>query len=302
MAMPHISVLIPTRDRCALLGDVLRGLAAAQAAAGVESEILVADNGSTDGTPALLDAWAAGAPGRTVLRVEQPGRSRALNRLLPLARAPLLVFTDDDVELVPNWLDAIEVFFAAHPEYDAAMGPVRVPPAVTDPQTLARIAAYPKTLPLFDAGDSVRDLDCLHGCNMIVRRHVFERVGPYDERLGVGASGLCEDTDLAQRIRRAGMRIGYVPGAVVYHTVDPARLTRAALREFHVRKGRSMSVMHPDWGARRIVFRLLVAVSAMALWSLLGQRTRRLKAWGHVVRHRELLRARRAGGGARARA
>ncbi len=290
--MPTISVLVATRDRCALLGCVLRSLTAAQAAAAVESEILVADNGSTDGTAALLDAWAAGDPSRTVLRVEQPGRSRALNRLLPLARAPLLAFTDDDVELVPNWLHEIQVFFAEHPEYDAAMGPVRVPPTVTEPQVLARIAAYPKTLPLFDAGDKVCEVDRLHGCNMIVRRHVFERVGPYDERLGVGASGLREDTDLAQRIRRAGMRIGYIPDAIVYHTVDPARLTWAAFRDFHVRQGRSLSVLHPEWTKRRIVFRLLVAAFCVALWSLLGQRERRLKAWGHLIRHCELLRIR----------
>jgi glycosyltransferase involved in cell wall biosynthesis len=289
---PALSILIPTRNRAALLPRLLGTLDAAQAEAQVDLEIIIVDNGSTDGTAAVLDRWAAARPGRVRLFVEQPGRSRALNRALPVARAPLLAFTDDDVEVTPNWIRSLVAFFAAHPEYDAAMGRVCVPPDVADPVTLERVAHYPGTLPLFDAGDAVRDVPYMWGCNMAVRRRAVETVGPYDERLGVGASGLYEDAEFAERIRRAGMRIGYMPDVVVYHSVDPARLTRQWFREFNLRLARSRYIIDPPRHWRRNLLRCVDAAVSCAWWTVIGQRQRSLKAWARMIQHRELFRLR----------
>ena len=53
-------------------------------------------------------------------------------------------------------------------------------------------------------------------------------MGPFDERLGPGACGHEEETEMSQRLRRAGFRIGYAPKALVYHEVDGiARESRA---------------------------------------------------------------------------
>ena len=289
---PALSILIPTRNRADLLPRLLRTLDVAQAEAQVDLEIVVIDNGSTDGTAAVLDRWTAAAPGRVRLYVEQPGRARALNRALPVARAPLLAFTDDDVEVTPHWVRSLVAFFTDHPEYDAAMGRVRVPPDAADPATLARVAQYPGTLPLFDAGDVVRDVPYMWGCNMAVRRRVVETVGPYDERLGVGASGLYEDAEYSERIRRAGMRIGYMPDAVVYHSVDPTRLTPQWFREFNVRLARSHYIIEPPQHWRRNLLRAIDAAVSCAWWGMLGQRQRSLKAWARMIQHREMLRLR----------
>ncbi|MFN8626306.1 MAG: glycosyltransferase [Candidatus Binatia bacterium] len=291
-SVPALSILVPTRNRADVLPRLLRTLDAAQAEAQVDLEVVVVDNGSTDGTAAVLDRWAAAAPGRVRMFVEQPGRARALNRALPVARAPLLAFTDDDVEVTPHWIRSLVAFFAVHPEYDAAMGRVRVPPAAADPATLARVAQFPGTLPLFDAGDAVRDVPYMWGCNMAVRRRVIDTVGPYDERLGVGASGLYEDAEFSERIRRAGLRIGYMPDAVVYHSVDPTRLTRQWFREFNVRLARSRYLIDPPQPWRRNLLRFLDAALSCAWWRLLGQRQRSLKAWARMIQHREMLRLR----------
>lgn len=291
---PALSVIIPTRNRAGQLERVLHDLEPARAAAPVPTEIIVADNGSTDGTAALLQQWCGAGPQRVRLCVAQPGRSRALNRTLTIARGALLVFTDDDVEVPANWLAAISAFFNDHPEYEAAMGRVLLPPCVTDPEVVALADRYWGTLPLFDRGTAVRDLDDMYGCNMVVRRPVFEAVGTFDERLGVGASGLGEDIELAGRIRRAGMRIGYMPDAVIYHTVDPARLTLEAFRDFNLRWARSRWVTDPPpW--RKSLARFLDA-AIWCGWTLVGNRRRGLQAWARMVRHRELVRLRyRAG-------
>ena len=287
-----VSVLVPTRNRARLLPHVLQSLDAARAAAGLEVEIVVVDNGSTDDTATVLTEWAAQGRGRSWLHVAKPGRACALNQGLPHAHAPLLAFTDDDVDIPPSWIHAIATFFREHPEYDGGMGRVHIPPAVTDPEVIERARRFHGTLPLFDAGDAVREVREMFGCNMAVRRHVFERVGLYDERLGVGASGLCEDTELSARMRRAGMRIGYMPAAVIYHTVDPSRLTPAYFRDFHLRLAQSRALFEPPEPLVRSAGRWFDAAVSFLWWGLRRDARRRTRAWGRMIRHRETLRLR----------
>ncbi|HEX7408566.1 MAG TPA: glycosyltransferase [Candidatus Binatia bacterium] len=303
---PAVSILIATRNRARRLPRLLESLELARRAAQVQVEVMVADNGSTDGTAGLLEQWSAAGPGRVRLFVEQPGKSRALNRALRLAQAPLLAFTDDDVEVTRNWITSLVAFFAERPHYDAAMGRVVVPPEVTDPAVLARVARYRGVVPLFDMGEAVCDVSDMYGCNMVVRRLVFDRVGLFNEDLGPGAAGLHDDIDLARRIRNAGMRIGYMRDAVVYHEVDPARLTDQYYRDFQLRLGRSGFEMDPKASSWRNVRRLLESAVGLAWWSLLGASSRRTRAWGRVVRHADLIwwgrqrsRERRAAGGSR---
>jgi GT2 family glycosyltransferase len=127
---------------------------------------------------------------------------------------------------------------------------------------------------------------------MAVRRQVIATVGPYDERLGVGASGLYEDAELSERIRRAGMRIGYMPDVVVYHSVDPTRLTRQWYREFNLRLARSHYIIDPPQHWRRNLVRLVDAAVSCAWWTVIGQRQRGLKAWARMIQHREMFRLR----------
>lgn len=288
---PLVSVVIATRNRASRLQRILDSLEAARcAAAAAETEVVIADNGSTDDTAALLERWSAAGSGRIHIRVEQQGKSRALNGALAVARGALLVFTDDDVEVPPDWLRAVVTFFAEHPHYAAAMGRVTVPPDICDRDLLARVHRYRGAVPLFDRGDAVCDVDDMYGCNMVVRRAALDRVGVFNECLGPGASGLHDDIDLARRIRQAGMRIGYMPSAVVYHEVDPARLTDEYYRDFQVRLGRSGFEMDPNASYWRNVRRLLESAMALTWWSVLGVPSRRTRAWGRVVRHADLVR------------
>jgi len=291
MAPPAISVCIATRDRADLLVPLLRSLAVAQAEAAVTSEVIVVDNGSSDATPGILANWAANTATHVHARCPAPGKSRALNQLLGLARAPLLAFTDDDVEVAPDWVQAIVDFCATHPEYDAAMGRVRIPPQLTDAGVRARVARY-GTLPLFDAGDAVCDVNELYGCNMVLHRRVFDAVGGFDERLGPGASGWGEDTDLSERARRAGLRLGYMPDAVVYHAVDPTRLTAEFFRAYHRRKAQGDFEKDPARYSRKNLSRLVDASLRCAWCRLTGDADRGMRARMRMIRHAEILRLR----------
>ncbi|HVM94766.1 MAG TPA: glycosyltransferase [Candidatus Acidoferrales bacterium] len=292
---PLLSVILPTRNRANLLPAALRSLEVAAEACS-QVEIIVIDNGSTDETPAIIDAWAKGGTQRVVLKVAEPGQSRAINAGFAAAQAPVLALTDDDIVVTPHWLRCIVDFFAAHPEYSAAMGPVRVPREVTDPALIQRIAWY-GTLPFFDAGEQVRDLDEMYGCNMLLRRTAVDQVGGFNERLGPGTSGFGGDTDMSFRIRRAGLRIGYIPDAVIYHAVEGSRLTPEFFRRYHHQKARSVFLMDAGLTRQNNLGRCIEAAFGY-VWARLTRNLRRqLRAEAKLIRHIEFWRLNRRGYG-----
>ncbi len=121
MEEPEISVIIATRNRADSLRRLLPRLRALSP--GLQWELIVADNGSSDGTAELL----AGMAGQLrAVHEPQPGKSRALNRAISVARGRLLVFTDDDVEPYPAWLDEFAAAARRHPEVDAFGGRIRI--------------------------------------------------------------------------------------------------------------------------------------------------------------------------------
>jgi len=285
----RLSILVATRNRATLLERMLASLDRAMAGTAIEVEVIVADNGSTDDTWSRLQRWAASRPRCTAFLAPDPGKARALNLLLQRAQAPLLVFTDDDVEVDENWIESVHAFFQSHPEFAAATGRVRTPPAVRDPELLARVALF-GTLPLYDRGNEVGDTRHLYGCNMAIRRGALDRVGRFHEQLGPGASGLHEDGDIARRILAAGLRIGFMPGAIVYHAVEPDRLTFEFFREMHRRDARSRFVLDPN---RSLVRTLLDCAGAALtlLWNgLTRDQRRRMRARGRLISHLEMLR------------
>jgi glycosyltransferase involved in cell wall biosynthesis len=289
---PAISVLIATRNRSALLPRLLASLDRAGAVAALRYEIVVADNGSTDDTSQFLADWQRQAGMRVVERVEPAGKSLALNRAIDVSRAALLAFVDDDEQVGPRWLREIVAFFAAHSEYAAGIGRVLPPPDFWDFVSLEKLAQY-RTIPFFDAGNNVHAVQTLHGANMVLRRSVFDAAGYFDRRLGPGAAGALEEIELSQRLLRCGLRIGYMPGVVTYHSIDPTRLTLENARHYCRVAARSAYVIDPSaW--RRALPRLLESTLGFLWWSVLRRARRREHARSRMLRHAEMVRLRLA--------
>ena len=101
-----VSVLVCTRNHLASLQATIRSLAALRIPKSCEVELLVIDNGSSDGTAAWVrQAQLPNMPVRLVEEL-QAGQARARNRGLEAARGAIILFTDDDVRVPPNWLTA----------------------------------------------------------------------------------------------------------------------------------------------------------------------------------------------------
>jgi GT2 family glycosyltransferase len=219
-------------------------------------ELLVAENGTA--TPTRF----VGHDIQFVhLHNAQPGKCRIQNRAIALASGDILVFLDDDVVVTPNYLEAVEAFFADHPRFAAMKG--RILPA-EDPELAAGDNAPYLDLPLVDHGEEVVEVRGVIGANMAFRTPALHAVGLFDERLGPGAAGHEEETELSQRLRRAGMHIGYAPRALVWHEVDARRAVRARFIQIARERGYCRT-LHEHHTKGEVYLKLAVATLRLSL-------------------------------------
>lgn len=245
---PAISVIISTRNRAHYLPEVLRSLAGQECEASFE--VVVVDNGSTDGTAALLHDWCLRDSRFRTTSEPRPGLSRGKNTGIRMARAPLLLFTDDDMRLDPHWIESYRRLLAGHESALLLAGG----PVVPMPHDLG---AWPHWLDegaLADAGllhyrdeRPLLTFEYVWGGNMAVPRLLFDQVGFWDEGAGLQAehrvtrqdSQFYEDTELQDRARKAGWSTWFCPGAVVHHRVDRRSVTPRRISATAFSRGRN---------------------------------------------------------------
>jgi GT2 family glycosyltransferase len=243
-----LSVIIATHDRPDSLVRLIRSLA--PQLAGGSRELLVAENG----TPAPA-SFPGDLPPLIHLHEPRAGKCRIQNRAIARAAGDILVFLDDDLTACDRYLDAVEQFFAVHSEFAAMAG--RILPA-EDPARKAGAMWVYLDLPINDRGDDVAEVRGVLGANMAFRAQAIAKVGPFDERLGPGAGGHEEETEMSARLRRAGLRIGYSPAALVYHEVDPSRASRERFIRISRERGRCR-MLHERHSAADVIAKNAIA-------------------------------------------
>ena len=298
---PLISILIPTQGRLPQLGRLLDGLAHMEDRECIQHEIIIANNAQDENTTKAIEAmvgtYSAREPNVWLhVRESVPGKSRALNAVIPLAKGNILGFLDDDVEVAPSWLRVTWRFFAEH-SYDVKQGSILIPPAMQQDQRFLHLLNRYRTIYYYQKpGLEVRQIPRLNGANMALRRELLERTGLFDERIGPGASGSSMDVEFGERVLRAGGRIGYEPRSIVYHDVDWSRLTEDYFRRRHEMQGRSR-LIYKESTLVSVLPNLLAAVFGWGLYSILRNERKRYRAKGRVYHYRamleELVRSRR---------
>jgi glucosyl-dolichyl phosphate glucuronosyltransferase len=245
--MPQLtlSIILPTYNRATSLKRAIAALLR-QTAPPDTYEIVVVDNNSSDGTADVVTSFEDDRL-RLVPEPRQ-GLSFARNAGLDAARAPIVAFTDDDVEAAPDWVETIVSLLARHPEMDGVGG--RVLPAWEDgrPRWLTREHWAP--LALQDHGDVRRTFDRatpigLIGANVAFRRDMFDRVGRFSAEVqrvkdGIGST---EDHELLTRLYAAGGRMLYHPRMLVLARVQRDRCDRRYHRRWHEGHGRFHALM-----------------------------------------------------------
>jgi glycosyltransferase involved in cell wall biosynthesis len=264
----HITVAICTWNRARLLDETLSSMHRLIIPDGVRWEVVVVDNNSTDETSAVL------ARHRNVLPLvtrfeERPGKSFAAHRAVEAARGDLLIWTDDDVRVAPNWLEAYVRAARQWPEASFFAGPIDPwfesdPPAWVERHLDRLTGVYV----IVDHGPHEGPLapkQSVFGANMAFRTSVA-RAFPLNTDLGRIQGRLfgADDTELIRRVRSAGHHGVWVPDARLQHFNPAERLTRRYVKRWFrdagasfVRQGRlegTRRVFHvPTWVVRKYV-------------------------------------------------
>ena len=238
---PTVSVVITTYNRAHVLPKALDALLSQEI--DVPYEVIVVDNNSTDRTREVIGSRLGRSPHLRYVFEKRQGIPYARNTGIEAASAPLLAFTDDDVEVKPDWVAVIKRVFDENPDVDMIGGRVRPKwPAGDLPRWITRRQLGP--FALGERGEARIRVSadnaapCLVGANFAFRRRVVDRVGPFDTRYIRS-----QDRELQLRLWRAGGVGLYVPEMAIAVDVPPERLTKAYFRYWYTTYGKYHSRM-----------------------------------------------------------
>ncbi len=210
-----ISVVIPTYNRETVLAKALEAYRS-QSQPGLIHELLIVDDGSTDGTESMVREFSCGAPFSVrYLRQEKKGPAAARNYGIREARSKLLLFTDSDIIPQPALVEEHLKWHNMNTQLTAAvLGYVTWSPEV-DPTPFMRwygecaIFAY-RLL----RGKRETDFRFFYTCNLSLKTEYLRTCGQFDEDF---KSAAYEDLELGYRLGKKGLQLLYNPRALGYH-------------------------------------------------------------------------------------
>jgi glycosyltransferase involved in cell wall biosynthesis len=242
-----LSVVIPTRDRKAVLVETLRALVSQRApAAGFE--VIVVDNGSTDGTPeAVRDLGANSRIPVKLVNEAQSGPAAARNAGAAAASGRVLVFLGDDT--APASADLLAHHDLLHREYPDWRYAVQGKATWTPRRPISPLMEWLERSGFqfnFDqlAAGRVAPVGAFCTAHVSLKRQLFESSGRFDSRFPWAA---VEDVELALRLEGLGIELDYRPELVVLH--DHPTTLEGSLARWN-RIGRSAALLHrihPGW-------------------------------------------------------
>lgn len=271
-ANPNIAAVIPVHNRADLLARLLDTVAAQTSPF---AEVLVVDNGSTDGAPAL----ASGRGFRVLPMGSNAGFARAVNAGWRAVNAEWIAILNSDVELDPGWTERLlHAASAAHADF--ATGAIfdasdrRRIDGSYDLMSRAGCAWRAGHGEIESPGSAAVRIAIAPGTACVFRRRVLERLGGFDESFG----SYLEDVDLGLRCLSEGYEGVYAPDAVAWHHGSATfgrwnpRVVRAISRNQLLLVAR-----HYDKALFRQCFRSILV--GQLLWGLVALRHGAAPAW-----------------------
>jgi GT2 family glycosyltransferase len=202
----QLSVILPCRNGASTLPDQLDALAA-QSWEG-SWELVIADNGSTDDSLAVVERYRDRLPAlRVVDASARPGVSHALNAGIAVAAAQSVALVNDDDVVAEGWLEAMAQALA---EAELVAGRLDFD-RLNEPWTVA-VRGRPQSEGLAEWGFADY-LPFACGPTIGVRRALHDSIGGFDEEMRPAA----EDMDYCWRLQLAGATFRFVPEAVTHY-------------------------------------------------------------------------------------
>ncbi len=200
----RLSIIIASKDRAAYLDRTLQSLS--EQVGAPSFEVIVVDNGSTDGTRQVAQrARELARYEITYIFEQRPNRGAARNRGVEIATGHIIMFVDDDVWVPPG-------FLAAHERAHTTRNLVVCGPIIN-------VASY-RERPRPTLANLSRAFLCT--CNVSLERQAFLAVGGFDEDFRLYG---WEDTELGVRLRKSGSKGKFAWPAFLYHIKPPQEAT-----------------------------------------------------------------------------
>jgi cellulose synthase/poly-beta-1,6-N-acetylglucosamine synthase-like glycosyltransferase len=263
--LPRVTIVIPAYNCAGVLGDCLHSLFA-QTYPRDRYDIVVVDDGSTDGTETLARECAGSWGGRvTVVSKANGGPASARNAGIRQATGDIVAFTDADCVAAADWLEGLVRRFAEAPEVAGIGGPLRN--VATADHWVSR---YLLAVEFYRHRMRNGRVDYLVTANAAFRRSALTAVGGFTERDRAWA----EDADLCFRLVQSGYTLLLAPQGSVTH-VGVLSSVRRFVRELY-RYGFGNSILAREWPVtRQPVVQLIRHTGAIVLSPALAVRMRR---------------------------
>ena len=237
-----VSVIICTRNRANSLEHTLSSLARMELPRSLQVELLIVDNGSTDGTRSLVERCTIPQMPVRYLMEKRMGKASALNLGLARSGGDIILFTDDDVRVAPDWIERMcEPIRSGQAQ--AVVGGIVMPAHLQRPWIDEYHRSY---LACPEVSLSGQQSDLI-GANMGFHRSVLDSVPAFDPELGPGRLGFADDTLFSRQLVLAGHTLASCPTACVEHHFDPLRLSRNRFLADAARRGRSLAYVTYHW-------------------------------------------------------
>lgn len=250
----HFSVVVPTFNRISTLRLCLRGLLNQSYP---DYEIIVVDDGSTDGT---AEALPQEFPAIRYFHQKNAGPAAARNRGIQAAHGEIIAFTDDDCLAPTDWLACLDAGFRRYPEVVGVGGPLLAPTDIRPTNLIARYEQHVVQVH-YHARDQeiVAGFNCPAGGtnNMAYRRSALQASGGFDESFPYPAA---EDADLKWRLAQTGAQFLYLPVTLTHLQ----SYTWPAFRRQQFVRGQGRVYFDRKWGSRPTALRVLLRFG----WSL----------------------------------
>lgn len=216
MRTPEVSIIIPVFNRVELTRQCLEALY--RTVPPGLAEIIVVDNGSTDGAPDFLSGEARAGRIVFIRAGRNLGFARACNLGAAKAGGKYLLFLNNDTIPTPGWLEAM-LEAAALPNVGVVGAKLLYPDGTVQHAGIVFLRGRPEHIHRGAPADAAacggrrRDFDMVTGACLLIPKDLFFAVGGFDETF----LNSYEDVDLCLRVRALGRRVVCEPSAVVYH-------------------------------------------------------------------------------------
>lgn len=254
-----MSIIICTYNRADHLKETLNSIRRLCVPKWLTTELIVVDNASTDHTADVV--CSSNIRNMNVIYIcnKERGKANAINAGIAASQGKILLWTDDDVRVPPDWIVAMSEPLLTGAAQGVA-GKIRIAPSLERPWM--QRTHYDRIADTRFMGD---DFGAMIGANMAFHRDVLKTIPAFDPELGPGALGLMEDTLFSLQMCQAGYKIAALTQVYVEHYFEPSRLTRKAWLETGEKAGRSEAYLDYHWAHKRVVFPRL----QMLMWGAL---------------------------------